>query len=136
MKKSATYSIGRYNVTTEYEPTALSDGSLGIASDELGRVEFQVATAILSCVPSIEGEALKFARKVMGLRQADLATLLDVAVETVSRWETGAEPIRRQTQLALLQLVESAARSETGSPAPIGSLEAQNDASGVKVVAA
>ena len=135
-KATAKYTIGGFTITAKYEPTALSDGSGGIASDELGRVEFRVSRALLLCSPVLEGEALKFVRKTMGLRQPDLASLLDVTVTTVSRWETGTEPIRRQTQLALLQLLESAAQSESGTPTPIGTLEAQNDASGVKVVAA
>jgi hypothetical protein len=40
--------------------------------------------------------------------------LLDVSVGTVSRWETGAEPIQRQTQLSVLLLLEHTLK--TGAP--------------------
>jgi DNA-binding transcriptional regulator YiaG len=81
----------------------------------------------------IHGEELRFARKAMGQRQPDLATLLDVATETVSRWETGTEPIRRQTQLAVLLYLEHTARH--GAPVP---LVAKNDntRAPVRIVAA
>jgi len=35
------------------------------------------------------GEAFKFMRKAIGMKAADLAALLHVVPETVSRWETG-----------------------------------------------
>jgi hypothetical protein len=36
------------------------------------------------------GEAFRYMRKALGLRAVDLAVLLDVSAETISRWETGA----------------------------------------------
>ncbi len=48
--------------------------------------------------------------------QPALAALLDVSIGTVSRWETGAEPIQRQTQLAVLLLLERTLRN--GTPVP------------------
>lgn len=133
MKPEYTIHVGRYNVTSGYTPVDIGNGEQGIWAEELGRLELQAAVAVLTRVAPIEGDELKFSRKAMGLRQVDLAGLLDVTVETISRWETGAESIRRQTQLAVLQLLERTAKS--GSP-KLESLEAQNDASGVKIVAA
>src|SRR5690242_8025638 len=98
-KREHTLTVGRYRVVGDYEAVAIDeDGTLGMPSNELGRLELEAAIAVLSEAESIRGDELRFARKAMGLRQPDLAGLLDVATETVSRWETGAEPIRRQTQ--------------------------------------
>jgi DNA-binding transcriptional regulator YiaG len=133
-KREHTLTVGRYRVVGEYEAVPIDDaGTLGMPSTELGRLELQAAIAVLSEVESIHGEELRFARKAMGLRQPDLAALLDVATETVSRWETGTEPIRRQTQLAVLLYLEHTARH--GEPVP---LAAQNDntRAPVRIVAA
>ncbi len=47
-------------------------------------------------------DAFKFMRKATGLRAVDLAELIGVTPETVSRWETGKVPVERRA-LALLQ---------------------------------
>jgi DNA-binding transcriptional regulator YiaG len=62
-------------------------------ADELGRFELAVAER-LSSLGIRTGDAFKFMRKTLGLRAIDLAELLDVTAETVSRWETG-EPEAR-----------------------------------------
>ncbi len=41
-------------------------------------------------------ETFRFMRKTLGLRAADLAELLDVAPETVSRWERGVLPVEHR----------------------------------------
>lgn len=133
-KREHTLTVGRYSVTGEYDAVPIDDdGTLGMPSTELGRLELQAAIAVLSESESLNGDELRFARKAMGLRQPDLASLLDVATETVSRWETGSEPIRRQTQLAVLLYLEHTARH--GQPAP---LNARNDnrRARVRIVAA
>ena len=47
----------------------------------------------------------------MGLTQTELARNLGVTTETVCRWETGKEEFKRQTQLAVLRLVEEMERT-------------------------
>jgi DNA-binding transcriptional regulator YiaG len=56
----------------------------------------------------ITGAVVRYARKALGLRQADLAILLNVASETVSRWESAEEgpAIDRSTQLAIVALLD------------------------------
>ncbi len=44
--------------------------------------------------------------------QGELALLLRVAPETVSRWETEAEPMPRQAQLSLVALLDGVERAE------------------------
>jgi transcriptional regulator with XRE-family HTH domain len=68
----------------------------------------------------------------MGLRQPDLAALLDIAPETVSRWENDKDPIRHQTQLAVLLFVEHTAKF--GVPA-LGPASNDNTLPSVRVVA-
>lgn len=133
MKREHTLKIGRFQVTGEYEAVAIPEehGSWGMPSEEWGRLELQAAILVLQTAESIEGGELRFARKAMGLTQPELAALLDVATETVSRWETGADPIRRQTQLAVLLFLEHTLRH--GQPVPL----AVNDTSApVRIVAA
>lgn len=114
-----TLRVGRYQVTAPCE-AVLAELPTGpepcVSYEELGRLELQAAIAVLSSAPSIVGSELKFARKVMGLTQPELAALLDVAVETVCRWEKGsqAETVGKTIQLAVLHFLEHTRK--TGSP--------------------
>jgi DNA-binding transcriptional regulator YiaG len=104
--------VGRFTVIDVGDATeTLSDGSSGITSEELARLERRAAITVLSEVHEVEGAELKFARKALGLSQPELALLLGVTTETVCRWETGKEPFKRQTQLAVLRLVEDVERN-------------------------
>jgi transcriptional regulator with XRE-family HTH domain len=50
-------------------------------------------------------ETFKFMRKALGLRAVDIAELLDVAAETLSRWETGQRPVDRASWIAVSAMV-------------------------------
>ena len=50
------------------------------------------------------GETFRFMRKALGLKAVDLAEMLDVTPETVSRWETGKLPMARTSWLTLSSL--------------------------------
>lgn len=117
-KLTHTLTVGRFELTGEYEAVPIDDaGTLGMPSQEWERLELEAAIAVFQQAESINGDELRCARKAMGLTQPDLAALLDVATETVSRWETGADPIRRQTQLAVLLFLEHTRSS--GAPVPL-----------------
>jgi DNA-binding transcriptional regulator YiaG len=104
--------VGRYTVIDTANATeTLSDGSAGITSEELARLERRAAITVLSEVSGIDGGELRFARKALDLSQAELARQLGVTTETVCRWETGKEAFKRQTQLAVLRLLEESGRS-------------------------
>lgn len=75
-----------------------------IADDDLARVEHAVTRALVSA-GSMHPNALRWLRKAADLRSMDLAELLGVAPETVSRWEHGSRTIDR----AALALVASLA---------------------------
>ena len=55
------------------------------------------------------GEAVRYMRKTLGLRAVDLAELIDVASETISRWETGVREPDRSALALLGALVTDAA---------------------------
>jgi DNA-binding transcriptional regulator YiaG len=57
----------------------------------LERFDLLVAARLLEAGRH-EAEVFRFARRALGLRAAELAKLLDVAPETISRWETGERP--------------------------------------------
>lgn len=80
-----------------------------------------LAAAKLAAAGEATGPAFKFMRKAAGLRGADLAALLDVAGETVSRWETGALPVERRAVALLGAIVVEAV---AGSTATLGRLRA------------
>jgi DNA-binding XRE family transcriptional regulator len=52
-----------------------------------------------------DGATLKFVRKALGLRAADLGELLGVSAETVSRWENGHRAAERSVWNTLADLV-------------------------------
>lgn len=116
--RDLTLTVGRYEVTGTYRAVLLEhDGSYGIPSEELGRLELQSAAAVLGTAPRILGGELRFARKALGIVVADLANALDVRTETLIAWENDAEPIPRQTQLAVLFYLERAiARGKLDEP--------------------
>jgi DNA-binding transcriptional regulator YiaG len=118
MKKTHKIRVGRFEVTGDYEPVRIEhDGSWGMRNEDLERLELEAAIKVLSQAELINGDELRFARKAMDQLQPALAALLDVSIGTVSRWETGAEPIQRQTQLAVLLLLEHTLRN--GTPVPL-----------------
>ena len=47
------------------------------------------------------GAAIRAAREAKGWTQPDLAAKIQVARETVSRWETGAKPVPELSRLGL-----------------------------------
>lgn len=50
-------------------------------------------------------EAFSFMRRSLGLKATDLAELLDVTHETVSRWENGHQPVERRAAALLSAMV-------------------------------
>lgn len=112
--------IGRWTVTDggAIPARTMRDGTPVLSADQLSTLELRAANTVLRELELVSGVELRFVRKALGLRQRELAEHLDVAPETVSRWETGAESFKRPVHLALLALVEL--RLRTGSlPRPL-----------------
>lgn len=92
----------RNTVAFQCENCELADMSL----EQLAKCERLAARTVLTEVPRVAGDVLKFARKALRLRQEELAALLDVAPKQVSRWETGAANISASEQLAVAELID------------------------------
>ncbi len=88
------------------------EGTIG-AEDGM-RFEAAIAEALARSGAS-SGDAFRAMRRHLGLRSGDLAALLSVAAETVSRWETGQRPIDPAAArlVGVLVLEKSGGRSET-----------------------
>jgi DNA-binding transcriptional regulator YiaG len=80
----------------------LCDSSL----EELAGYERRAAALVLRDGTRVDGSVTRDARKALGLRQVDLASLLECEPETLSRWESGARVMPRAEQLALVALLD------------------------------
>lgn len=67
-------------------------GETYISGQSLERFDLLVSRA-LADQGVVNGAAFKFIRKALGLRAADLADLLGVRPETISRWENDKVPV-------------------------------------------
>lgn len=68
-------------------------------------------------------EVLRFLRKVLGLQGKELARLLGVRPETVSRWEQGRAKMTRAGYALLRQLVKDQAEGSRATAEYLRSLE-------------
>ena len=85
-----------------------------ISADDGAQFETAIAEE-LARRGATSGDAFKYMRRHLMLRGGDLAVLLSVAPETVSRWETGKRPVDPAAArlLGVLVLEKTAGRSET-----------------------
>ena len=74
----------------------------------LGKADRAIA-ALLAQEGPVDGESFCFMRRSIGAQAKDLAALLGVSPETVSRWETGARDVDRFAWIVLGDLVLEAA---------------------------
>ncbi|MBI5514883.1 MAG: helix-turn-helix domain-containing protein [Deltaproteobacteria bacterium] len=95
-------------------------GEVYLPGPAVGAFDDAVTRALVEAGAS-DGDALRWLRRAAGLRAADLAALLDVRPETVSRWETEASPAPRAAVYALGTL---ALASVYGQTAPLERLRA------------
>lgn len=100
--------VGRYRVE---DATRSYDGE-ELSGKVLAGYQRRAARTILHDVDLVEPEILRYARRALELTQGELASLLGVGAETVSRWETGAKPFKRDTQLAMAGLLDEAERHD------------------------
>jgi putative zinc finger/helix-turn-helix YgiT family protein len=75
---------------------------------------FDLAIAELLSEAPPTGESFRFLRKVAGLRASDLARMLGLTGDTISRWENGKYAIDRAAFLVLGQIVRDQRRGQTG----------------------
>ena len=95
--------VGRYRVEEATRPSELGEEP---SLRQLADYERRAARTVLLEVRDVEPNVLRYARRAMGLTQAQLADILGVTPETISRWETGAEVYKPAVPLALAALLE------------------------------
>ena len=68
-------------------------GAAGVIVPDLPGLEVAVAVARATVPDKLSGKEIRFLRKAIGMKAAELARFLDVTPETISRWENGKEVI-------------------------------------------
>lgn len=68
---------------------------------EAERREHSAALVVLHDAEDISGVEMKDIRSIFGFRQTDLAHILDVSPETISRWESGHLAVSTMHRLAM-----------------------------------
>jgi putative zinc finger/helix-turn-helix YgiT family protein len=86
-------------------------GEVLYTSEDLGRYDDAVALALLDARITAS-DAVRFVRKAMGMKAENLADLLGVRAETVSRWENGKRKIDLATLALLRQLLVERRKKE------------------------
>jgi hypothetical protein len=89
-------------------------GEAFVAAEDVGRFELGIA-AMLAGMGWGTPEAFRFMRKVLGFGGAELAKLLGVEPETVSRWENGARRLDLGAFAIVGGLVEDLAAGRKGT---------------------
>ncbi len=91
-----------------------SCGEIYFSASSLEAFELQVA-ASLAKAGERSGSALKFMRKASDLRANELAELLDLAPETIYRWESGKLSIERRALALLASMVLEKSEGRTNT---------------------
>jgi len=112
--------VGGFTVTdgTGMVPFCAECGGASLSSADLSGYEMRAARLILTGSKEVSGEVLKFARKALGLRQKDLASVLRCNEQHLSRLE-GAEKLDMNLRLAVAMLLDIALTG--GTPSEVGS---------------
>ena len=106
MEKLLTREIGGHSFRAKVPATRCgSCGEILYASADLRRLDDAVAIALLDGGVTLP-DGLKFVRKTMGMMADELAHLLGVRPETVSRWENGKREVGLAMRALLRQLFE------------------------------
>ena len=93
--------------TFEGEVPALECASCGeVVYPGPGLMAFELSVAgELARHGEVTAEVFGFMRRAMGMKAVDLAELLDVTHETVSRWENDKQPVERRAAALLSAMV-------------------------------
>jgi DNA-binding transcriptional regulator YiaG len=79
-------------------------GEKMVAYEDIHPVDLEAAAVLAREGPS-DGASFKFMRTVLRMKAADLAGLLDVTPESISKWENARTPVRRAAWMVLAELV-------------------------------
>lgn len=86
-------------------PVCVDCGEYTVPAGMLEKVELRAALVVLTDAPSVSGEAVKFARKALGLTQTELAERIGSTKESISRWEREERPMEPWVPLTVLALI-------------------------------
>jgi len=89
-------------------------GAASFKGTDLARFDGAVAAALAGSGET-SGEAFRWMRKALDLRAIDIAALLGVTPETISRWETGRVTIDRGAMALLALMVLDHARESAAT---------------------
>lgn len=95
---------GRTFVAVEPVEVCGACGEITVDARAVHAFELAIAKALADAGPR-SGEELKLMRKALELRADELAELLDVTRETVSRWENDKQPLERRAVALVSELV-------------------------------
>ena len=80
-------------------------GYYELEAKQMREAQRRAALVVLNDADTVSGAVLKFARKTLGLKQSELAELLDYDLATVSRYENNAREPRGAYRFALMGLL-------------------------------
>jgi hypothetical protein len=109
-----TSTVGRYTVH-DHNPYSsagtMQDGTPLLSDGDVRLVELRAAQVVFARSPEVGGHEFVAARKSLGLRIEELARVLDVSIDELSR-TARAKVITRVTQLAMSTLLSMALNDE------------------------
>jgi putative zinc finger/helix-turn-helix YgiT family protein len=101
----ATVEVARHVFTAKVPALKCREcGEVYFDGRSLERFELRAAVE-LARAGEATGEVMRFMRKAVGLKAQELAELLAVTPETVSRWETGKQPVEHRAMAVVGALV-------------------------------
>lgn len=127
-RKRQTHAVaGRELVITVATATCRSCGAVFLENKSLQRAELELACELALHGP-VSGGAFRFLRKSLSMRAVELAALLAVTPETVSRWENDQRVVDKAAWLALGSLVLESASRKPETLARLRALRGGSDA--------
>ena len=113
--------FGRTYATQLRGSRCLECGESWVNAMDLLRFELAIAAHIAENGP-VSGESLSWMRRALGFTGEELASMLDVRPETLSRWETGKREVDRNAWLTASALVVDEVEGTSRTRARIESL--------------
>jgi putative zinc finger/helix-turn-helix YgiT family protein len=106
--------VGRRVVTdgTAMVPQCKNCGTVDLAEEQVSVYERRAARVVLLEASQVGGPEIRFARKALGLRQADLAAALGCNAQQISRYEND-DTAEMWLRLAIVALLDRVDRGES-----------------------